>query len=232
MRRTLPLTLALLALCAGCGSRPPGPTVQAVAAPTTASLSGPSPGPSNRATTGPAATDRSADPTTTSAAPSPGRDDLRAQVDVALLRYDLALTALAAHPDRAGDPASAERAAWAGVVVVGSALDDAMVEEVVRRGTEEDGAVLPPPGSLSYRHRALTARASGSGTVFTWCGHSPGIGVERSTGTVVDDAVGHSHGTGLLVVDGGTVRVAELEQTQLDVLAPGTPDPCPGEVRP
>ncbi len=226
MRRSLSTTLALLALlavCAGCGPSADPPTVQTVAAPTT---------PTSAAAAGRLPSDRPAGPTTTTSVPAPAPDDLLALVDAALLRYDLALTALAARPDRAGDPASAERTAWAGVVVVGSPLDEAMVEEVVRRGTEEDGAVLPPPGGLSYRHRALTARPTPGGTSFTWCGHSPGIGVERSTGTVVDDAVGHAHGTGLVVLDGGSVRVAELEQTQLDVLAPGTPDPCPGEVRP
>ncbi|MFM7063629.1 MAG: hypothetical protein ACKO04_09090 [Actinomycetes bacterium] len=180
------------------------------------------------------------DPVSAAPGPSPGAGDgadrsraaLRAQVDATLRRYDLALTALAARPDQAGDPASAERRTWAAVVVVGSALDEAMVEEVVRRGAEEDGAVLPPPGGLSYRHTTLSARATVEGTVFTWCGHAPGIGVERSSGTVVDDAVGHSHGTGLVVMDQGTARLAELEQTRLEILPPGTPDPCPAEVRP
>lgn len=225
MRRPLLLATALLVLVAGCGSRPPRPAVQAVAAP-----------PVPPAAPGPTADPRAAAaPTSTApAATSPplGQDDLRPQVDAALLRYDLALTALAAHPDRAGDPAGPERAAWTAVVVAGSSLDEAMVEEVVRRGIEEDGAVLPPPGGLSYRHTALTATRTDGGTEFTWCGHAPGIGVERSTGTVVDDAVGHSHGTGRLQVDGGAVRVAELEQTRLAVLPPGTPDPCPGEVQP
>lgn len=225
MRRPVPLAVTLLALLAGCGSRPPDPAVRAVAAPTVPTAA---PGPA-------AAPGATAAPTSTApAATSPpvGQDDLRRQVDAALLRYDLALTALAAHPDRAGDPATAERTAWAAVVVAGSSLDEAMVEEVVRRGVEEDGAVLPPPGGLSYRHTALTATATSGGTEFTWCGHAPGIGVERSTGAVVDDAVGHSHGTGRLQVDGGTVRVAELEQTRLAVLPAGTPDPCPAEVRP
>jgi hypothetical protein len=161
-----------------------------------------------------------------------GGNDLRARVDAALLRYDLALTALAAHPDRAGDPASTERTAWAGVVVPGSALDDAMVEEIVRRGNEEDGAVLPPPGGLSYRHTSLSASLIDGGIEFTWCGHSPGVGVERSSGTVVDDAVGHSHGTGQLLLTAGPDRVAQLDQTELEVLSAGTQDPCPSEVRP
>jgi len=220
--RLAPAVIAVVAL-AGCASRPPDPAVRPVGAPST--------GP----TTAPTTWDPASVPPPTSAPDleAPARDDLRQSVDAALLRYDLALTALAAHPDRAGDPTSAERTAWAEVVVPGSALDDAMVEEVVRRGTEEDGAVLPPAGGLSYRHTSLTARTADDGTTeFTWCGHAPGLGVERSSGTVVDDAVGHSHGSGRLQVDGGTVRVAELEQTQLEVLPAGTPDPCPGEVRP
>ncbi len=228
MQRPVPLAVALLLLSTGCGTRPPAPAVQAVAAPTSTTPTPAVPA-DERATT----TTTSAPPPAADTAPAPAPDDLRRQVDAALLRYDLALTALAAHPDRAGDPASAERTAWAQVVVAGSALDDAMVEEVVRRGNEEDGAVLPPPGGLSYRHTSLTAGTGSDGsTEFTWCGHAPGIGVERSTGTVVDDAVGHSHGTGRLQVDGGTVRIADLEQTQLAVLPSGTPDPCPGEVRP
>ena len=229
MRSTTLIALALLVLATGCGSRPAPPAVRAVSPPSTTSAP----------TTTELATpdeDLAADTPATPADPElngPAPGDLRRQVDTALLRYDLALTALAAHPDRAGDSASAERTAWAGVVVSGSPLDDAMVEEVVRRGTEEDGAVLPPPGGLSYRHTSLTADSSSDGSIeFTWCGHSPGIGVERSTGTVVDDAVGHSHGTGRLQTDGATVRIAELEQTRLDVLPAGTPDPCPSEVRP
>jgi hypothetical protein len=226
MRPSLLLTPALLLLLSACGTRPAAPGVQPVAAPPTTVTAAD--------TTAPG---RAIPATGSSAGPAPtagtGADDVRPQVDAALLRYDLALTALAAHPDRAGDPASAERAAWARVVVAGSALDEAMVEEVVRRGVEEDGAVLPPPGGLSYRHVALSARPDGDGsTEFTWCGYSPGVGVERSSGTVVDDAVGHSHGTGRLEVVDGTVRVAQLEQTALDVLPAGTPDPCPGEVRP
>ena len=228
MRRTVPTTLltslvlsAAALLVGACGPRPPAPAVRAVDVPPTSTTAAPTTAPV------PEAVDAPVGPNTTAAT-----DDLRRQVDAALLRYDLALTALAAHPDRAGDPASAERTAWATVVVAGSTLDDAMVEEVVRRGVEEDGAVLPPPGGLSYRHTALSATADADGTTaFTWCGHAPGIGVERSTGTVVDDAVGHSHGTGRLQVDGSDVRVVELEQTQLEVLPAGTPDPCPTEVR-
>ena len=225
MPRTVPLAVALLVLGAGCGSRPPDPAVRSVAAPTISTAA-------PRPTADPRAASTATSTTSAATSPPAEQDDLRRQVDAALLRYDLALTALAAHPDRAGDPAAPERTAWASVVVAGSSLDEAMVEEVVRRGTEEDGAVLPPPGGLSYRHTALTATATSGGTDFTWCGHAPGIGVERSTGTVVDDAVGHRHGSGRLQVDGGTVRVAELEQTRLAVLPARTPDPCPAEVRP
>ena len=226
MHRPSPLVLALVLVAAGCGGRAPAPPVRAVAAPPGRTPSGPT-------TTVTAADEPSAEPEQGVADPvGPATDALRARVDAALLRYDLALTGLAAHPDRAGDPAAPERTAWAGVVVPGSALDDAMVEEVVRRATEEDGAVLPPPGGLSYRHTALSARAVDGTVEFTWCGHSPGIGVERSSGTVVDDAVGHSHGTGRLQPAPGTDLVAQLDQTELEVLPAGTPDPCPGEVRP
>ncbi len=99
-----------------------------------------------------------------------------------------------------------------------------------------DGIVVRPPssepGAVSYRHRALEVADPVLGTIsFSWCGWSPGIGVDPDTGAVVDDAVAHAHGTGLVRRGAdGRWRLDRLDETELTLLDPGSDDPCPAEV--
>ena len=71
---------------------------------------------------------------------------------------------------------------------------------------------------------------------FTWCGWSPGIGQDATTGEVTDDSVAHAHGTGRAAPPGSATApgtdwvLTSLDVTDLDVLAPGSPDPCPAEL--
>jgi hypothetical protein len=91
--------------------------------------------------------------------------------------------------------------------------------------------VRPPEGGLSYRHRPLLVDPPRSGSIsFTWCGWSPGLGVDVETGEVVDDGVGHGHGTGLLRSVAGGWVLESLDQVDLQVLPPGSADPCDAEV--
>ena len=162
-------------------------------------------------------------------------DAARSLVQTVLDRYDAALTTVAADPLAAtrqvdsgeGQPGLAE---WHSAVVEGGSFSTAMLAELVDRATHESTVVRPGPDGRSYRHLALQAVADGDRVSFTWCGHAPGLGIDTTTGEVVDDAVALSHGTGELRYEGSQWRLLTLDAFDLDVAAPGTPDPCPGEV--
>ena len=80
--------------------------------------------------------------------------------------------------------------AWRDDVVPGLA-------ELADRATNESTVVRPGPDGRSYAHHALQAVSDGDRVSFTWCGHAPGVGVDTTTGEVVDDAVALSHGAGM-----------------------------------
>ena len=172
--------------------------------------------------------------TDTDTATSPD-DAVRSLVQTVLDRYDAALTTVAADPlaatrqDHSGEgrPGLAE---WHSAVVEGGSFSTAMLAEMVDRAMHESTVVRPGPDGRSYRHLALQAVADGELVSFTWCGHAPGLGIDTTTGEVVDDAVALSHGTGELRHEGSQWRLLTLDAFDLDVAAPGTPDPCPGEV--
>ena len=174
-------------------------------------------------------TDRQVAPTddTTVAEPS---DADRAAIDDLLARYDRALTDLAADPAAVTSLGHPLLIAWQAVVTPGTALADDLPAAITARHAE--GVVIrPSTEGISYRHRALQVIPAADGSMsFTWCAWSPGIGYDISTGAVVDDAVGHAHGTGRSHVVDGTWRLDALDQSDLDALAPGTQDPCPAEV--
>lgn len=158
-------------------------------------------------------------------------DDLRAQVDRVLERYARALTDLAADPERRAPSGTPERTAWDRTVLAGSALSEDLLGALVRRHREERRVVRPGPGGLAYRHHPLVVEPPADGTLsFTWCGWSPGIGVDAEDGTVLDDGVAHSHGTGQLRLVDGHWMLELLDELDLTVLAPGSPDPCPAEI--
>ena len=194
-------------------------------------VDGPVDGPASgaRATTAPAAPAAPTAPTPTTAA-GDGSTSGRRAVDEVLVRYDRALTELAAAPDAVADPMHPLRAAWNAVVTPGTSLADDVTAAITAR--RRDGVIVGPgPGGLSYRHRALSTSRGADGSVgFTWCGWSPGVGRNAVTGTVVDDAVAHAHGTGQARPTPGGWMLDALDQTDLTVLPAGSPDPCPAEV--
>lgn len=158
-----------------------------------------------------------------------GSSELRALVQATLDRYDAALTTVAADPLSAapGHPSLAE---WEAAVVAGGSFSTAMLAEMAERATNEHTVVVPDGVGPSYRHHALRAVRDGTAVSFTWCGHSPGLGIDTVTREVVDDAVALSRGTGELLHDGSVWRVLTLDMFDLDVAAPRTPDPCPARV--
>jgi hypothetical protein len=153
----------------------------------------------------------------------------RAVIDDLLERYDRTLTDLAADPVAVSSLGHPLLIAWQSVVTPGTALAEDLPAAIMSRHAE--GVVIRPGADgVSYRHRALQVIPAADGSVsFTWCAWSPGIGYDTATGAVVDDAVGHAHGTGRGHVVDGVWRLDSLDQSDLEALAPGTPDPCPAE---
>ena len=177
-------------------------------------------------TTAPSAPSAAPEPT-----PAPADESLRARVDRVLERYARALTDLAMDPERRARPGTPERAAWDRTVLAGSVLSEDLIGALVRRHREERMVVRPGPGGLSYRHRPLVVEPPRDATIsFTWCGWSPGIGVDADDGSVLDDGVAHAHGTGQLRLAEGRWMLELLDELDLNVLPPGSPDPCPAEV--
>lgn len=167
-------------------------------------------------------------------APSPTGPDAPAvdvDVDEVLTSYDRALTALVGRPEAAIDPADPIRREWDRVVAPGSSLSEELLEQVRRRGIDQGIVVVPDASGFAYRHRVLTVGSATADSVsFTWCGHSPGIGVHAATGEVRDDAVAHARGTGMLRRTDTRWVLESLDELELDVLGAGAPDPCPAEV--
>jgi len=185
---------------------------------------------SDPTTTSPA-TASTAPPTEPAADGSASDDEWRELADSVLLRYAVALTELAVDPVARTAAGTPQRRAWDSTVLEGSWLSASVPAELVRRHREDGVVVLPPSTGLSYRHRALRVERPSLGTLsFTWCGWSPGIGIDVATGEVVDDVVAHAHGTGQLREIGSTWMLEALDEVELAELPPGSPDPCPPEV--
>ena len=145
-------------------------------------------------------------------------------------RYDAALTTVAADP-LAAVPGHPSLDAWHAAVVESGSFSVAMLGDMADRATSESTVVRPGPEGHSYRHHVLRAVADDTGVSFTWCGHSPGLGIDTTTGEVVDDAVALSSGTGELRHDGAGWRLLTLDAFDLEVAPSGTADPCPARVR-
>lgn len=163
------------------------------------------------------------------------RDDTR-MVDEALAGYDRALTTLLRDPSALTRPGDPVVAAWRATIAPGAILADDVTRDVdERRSTGQ--VVTPPDGSdRSYLHRVVAiGERSTSAPVevgdaasirFTWCGWSPGVVRDASTGKVIDVRVGHATGTGAVRKVGTTWLVDSLDETTIEVLPAGTPDPC------
>ena len=164
------------------------------------------------------------------AGPSP-QDPVAEAVDQLLARYDRALTDLSAQPAAAADPGHPLHLAWSSVVSPGTALAADLPAAITARA--RDGVVVEPGAEgLAYRHHALEVVPAEDGSVgFTWCGWSPGIARDVTTRAVTDDGVGHAHGTGRARPGPAGWVLDSLDQSDLVVLAPGTPDPCPTEAQ-
>jgi hypothetical protein len=226
------VTVVLSTVPAACGGTSRDATVEPLAGePPSAPSAVPSPSPTVPSPTDPATpAPGPGGPDPTSPGPATAREPARDLVDEVLDRYDRALTGLAAHPAALDDPAHPARVAWEAVVVPGSVLAADVTGRIRARAAEGVVVVPPPPLDRSFVHRALAVVSGGApGEVaFTWCGWSPGIG-RTTDGVVVDDTVAHSRGTGRIVQDPSGLRVASLDETELVVLGPGSPDPCPRE---
>ena len=165
-------------------------------------------------------------------------DDPTRIVDEVLARYDRTLTALLRDPGavmRTDDPVLT---AWRATIGPGAILAD----DIRNLAAERLGAgqiVEPPRGQdRSYLHRVVSIDDSGSRgpepterISFSWCGWSPGIVRDAKTGAVVDDGVGHATGTGTVRRFGTTWLLDSLDESTIDVLAAGSPDPCPRGAR-
>lgn len=168
------------------------------------------------------------DPATYAAATDAALRDL---VDGVLAEYAAALTAIAADPVAAPLPGTATRLAWDLTVVPGSWLSRDVLRGIERRHDEDRMVVVPPGHGPSYRHRPLRVGPPTDGSIsFTWCGWSPGVGLDVDTREVVDDGVAHAHGTGSIRAIGGRWMLESLDELDLTVLPAGSPDPCLGEV--
>ena len=158
-------------------------------------------------------------------------DATLALVQAVLDRYDAALTTVAQDPLAVvpGHPGHPGLEGWNAVVAPGS-FSAAMLADLADRATTEAVVVVPGPSGRSYRHQVLRAVEDGPTVSFTWCGHSPGVGIDVTTRAVVDDAVALSRGTGALSYDGGVWRVVTLDAVDVEVAAAGTVDPCPAQL--
>ena len=168
--------------------------------------------------------------TTTTTAPSADRA-LRDLVDGVLADYAKALTAVAIDPTEAARPGTPTRLAWDLIVMPDSWLSHDMLDTFTRRQVEDRVVVVPPQSGPSYRHYPLTVEPPRDGSIsFTWCGWSPGIGLDVDTREVVDDGVAHAHGTGSLRSVGGRWMLESLDEWDLDALPAGSADPCAAEL--
>lgn len=169
-----------------------------------------------------------------------GRTDAeaRAIVDDVLVHYDRGLTAMLRDPGvimRPDDPAFT---AWRERIGPGAILADDIRNLVAERLAA--GQIVEPPRGQdrSYLHRVVSIDDSDSRAPepterisFSWCGWSPGIVRDAKTGAVVDDGVGHATGTGTVRRFGTTWLLDSLDESTIDVLAAGSPDPCPRGAR-
>lgn len=193
-------------------------------------------------TTGPTVTADGAattDTPTDTPVPAPGpasADATLAVVQSVLDGYDTVLTTVAADPLGASTQGNPALDAWYAVVQPTSSFSVTMLTELRERAMLESTVVAPGPDGFAYRHHVLRTEdhpvSTGSGTTvsFTWCGHSPGIGIDTTSGAVVDDVVAVSNGTGELIDEGAGWRLATLDTADIVIEAPGTPDPCPEQV--
>jgi hypothetical protein len=167
-------------------------------------------------------------PSTPTPTTRPGADSSLQAVASVLADYGEVLGQLSADPAGTPAPGTAARIRWDAVVLADTPLSVDLLDRIDRRVTEDRMVVAPDPDGISFRHVPTAARAASGGAIdFEWCGWSPGIGRSIDTGEVLDDSVAHATGVGRIVLVDGSWRLASLDQEELDLLPPGSPDPCP-----
>lgn len=153
--------------------------------------------------------------------------------------YDRTLMTLLADPTALLGDDDPRVAAWLATMSPGAVLADD-VRAVVAGRAAAGQRVDPPPGTdRSYVHRAVridpappSSETSADVVRFTWCGWSPGIVTDVASGAVVDDTVAHVGGTGRVRRIDGAWRLDSLDQDSIEVLTPGSGDPCPAPMVP
>lgn len=178
-------------------------------------------------------------------------DEASRAVDDALARYDAVVTVLAADPVSALAPDSPPRVLWDTIVAPGSFLHDDVIERLVTEPAASGTRLLPGPDGVGYRHHRTRVTGTDADIVeFEWCGYSPGIRIESSTGRILDDYVAVMSGSGRIVRsvtpqgppgphppspsnpdDHSTTTwlLDELNHFDHYVLPPGSTDPCVGQ---
>lgn len=187
----------------------------------------PSPSPPAPSTTRPAVSSTTTDPGATGGAGIDPAHTLATVTEV-LDRYGSVLGELSADPAGAPAPGTPARGRWDAVVLPGSPLSGELLDRIHRRTVEDRVVIDADDHGVSFRHVPVGIDAAGPDEIrFRWCGWSPGIGRSLDSGDVVDDAVAHTTGTGSLVRVGEDWRLAALDQHDLQLLPPGSADPCP-----
>lgn len=160
----------------------------------------------------------------------PGQDaTITSEVDDLLRRYDAALTALSSEPAAVADPQHPLTLEWHEVVAPGSGLDLDMRARIGADLVDSAMVVRPGPEGTAYRTLALEVHEGPEGSLL-WehCGYSPGVGMEISTGAVLDDRRASTRGAGAAERrPDGSLVIVELRDDDLVLLEPGVPDPCP-----
>ncbi len=152
-------------------------------------------------------------------------------VEGVLRRYDDALTSLLRDPGTAARVDEPTPSGWRATIAPGAILADDIGDVAAAR--QAAGEVVEPPAGQdrSYLHRVVSVDVSGPDAPadrieFTWCGWSPGIVRDAATRLVVDDRVAHTTGTGAARSIDGTWLLDSLDESTIDLMAPGSPDPC------
>ncbi|MGB3410858.1 MAG: hypothetical protein WBA45_06630 [Microthrixaceae bacterium] len=159
----------------------------------------------------------------------------RALVGSLLERYDGLVTRLALEPSTSLEPGAPARLEWSQLVPGESALSNSVLDQLVHRPAMAGTRLLPGPDGVSFRHHVeRTSRRDDGSIEFSWCGYSPGIRIEASTGKVLDDQVAHIRGIGRIdrsQLDPELWVLDAFDQLDLKILSPGSGDPCPGHNR-
>lgn len=155
--------------------------------------------------------------------------DARQELRALLGSYDRAITALYADPWAAGDDVHPLSVAWLEVVTPGSQLDREVRGRILSAAREDNLRIIPPPFGTSFTNTALAVTEEPDGSL-TWdnCGYAPGVGVDITTGAVLDERRASLRGRGTAVRGSdGHLVISQLFDDETTLLGRGDADPCP-----